>query len=94
MLLIKLWFSPAQEILFLPNQFLVKYRIRFLNFVFFSEKSPSVSQRSVSQENAFKKNQNPPAFLIWNNFQKGALKIFCADFFYIRPQLQVLMNSP
>ena len=33
------------------------------NFAFFTVKSPSVIQRSVFQENAFKKSKNPSAFL-------------------------------
>ena len=32
------------------------------NFVFFTVKSPGVTQRSVSQENAFKNRKNPSAF--------------------------------
>ena len=34
----------------------------FLNFAFVTVKSPSITQRSVSQENAFKKSKNPVAF--------------------------------
>ena len=38
-------------------------QISFPNFaVFFAVKSPSVTQRSVSKENAFKKNENPSPF--------------------------------
>ena len=33
-------------------------------FTFLTVKSRSVTQRSVSQENAFKKNKNPSAFLL------------------------------
>ena len=33
----------------------------FFCFVFFTIKSPSVTERSVSQENAFKKSKNPSA---------------------------------
>ena len=33
------------------------------NFEFFTVKSPSVTQRSVSQENAYKKSKNPSPFL-------------------------------
>ena len=32
-------------------------------FAFFTVKSPSVTQRSVSQENAYKKSSNPSPFL-------------------------------
>ena len=33
-----------------------------LQFAFFTVKSPSVTQRSVTQENAFKKSKNPSLF--------------------------------
>ena len=36
--------------------------ISLLNFAFFTAKSPSVTQTSVSQENTFKKSKNPPPF--------------------------------
>ena len=38
-----------------PNRFSVKYRFPFPILRFFTVKSPSVTQRSVSQENAYKK---------------------------------------
>ena len=37
----------------------------FSNFVFLTVKSPSVTQRSVSQENAFKENKNPSPFFFF-----------------------------
>ena len=37
-------------------------QISLVNFAFFTAKSPSVTQRLVSQENAFKKEQKPVAF--------------------------------
>ena len=46
----------AQRISFQLNRFSVKYRFPFLyNFAFFTVKSHSVTKRSVSQENAYKK---------------------------------------
>ena len=50
----------------LLNQFSIKYRFPFPILVFFTVKSPSVTQRSVSRENAFKRlkeSKNPSAFL-------------------------------
>ena len=56
-------------------------QIFLTNFAYFTIKSPSITQRSVSQENAFKKSKNPLAFccktigsnnsfiLIENNFR-------------------------
>ena len=38
-------------------------KISLSNFAFFTVKSPSVTQRSVSQENAYKKSENPSPFL-------------------------------
>ena len=43
----------AHHISFVLYQFSVKYRFPFPNFAFFTVKPPSVTQRSVSQENAF-----------------------------------------
>ena len=43
-----------------------KIQISLSNFVFFTVKSPSVTKRSVSQENAFKKSKNPRAFFSQN----------------------------
>ena len=37
-------------------------QISLPNFEFFTAKSPSVTQRSVSQENAYKKELKPVAF--------------------------------
>ena len=37
-------------------------QIFLLNFTFFTSKSPCVTQRSVSQENAFKKSKNSRFF--------------------------------
>ena len=45
------------------NRFSVKYRFPSPNFAFFTAKSPSDTQRSVSQENAYKKSKNPSPFL-------------------------------
>ena len=55
--------SAAHNISFLLDQFLVKYRFSFPILLFFTVKSPTVTQRSVSQENAFKKSKNPSPFL-------------------------------
>ena len=46
--------SAAHHISFLLNQFSVNYRFPFPILRFFTVKSPSVTQRSVSQENALK----------------------------------------
>ena len=49
--------SKAQHISFQLNRFSVKYRFPFpILRGFFTVKSLSVTQRSVSQENAYKKN--------------------------------------
>ena len=45
-------------------------QISLPNFVFFTLKSPSFTQRSVSQENAFKKNKKPVAFISQNYMVK------------------------
>ena len=45
------------------NRFSVKYRFLFPILRFFTVKSPSVTQRSISQENAFKKSKNRSPFL-------------------------------
>ena len=75
------YYCDYYHILFLLNQFSVKYRLPFPNMRFFIAKSPSVTQRSVSQENAYKKSKNPSPFfrktlgsynyftLIENNFR-------------------------
>ena len=55
--------SSAQQILFLPSQIKVNYRFPFPILRCFSAISPSVTQRSVSQENIFKKNKHPSPFL-------------------------------
>ena len=45
---------------------LKKYKFLFPNLrVFFTVKSPSVTQRSVSQENAFRTSKNPVFFLVF-----------------------------
>ena len=38
-------------------------QISLPNFAFFTVKSPSVTQRLVSQDNAFKKSKDPSAFV-------------------------------
>ena len=43
------------------NRFSVKCRFPF-NFAFFTVKSPNVTQRSVSQDNAFKRSKHPSPF--------------------------------
>ena len=75
-----LWLSAANHISFLPNRFSVKCKFLF-PILLLTVKSPTVTQRSVSQENAFKKNKNLSAFfrktissnnsftLIENNFR-------------------------
>ena len=52
-------------------EFVTKIYISLPNFAFFNVKSPSVTQRSVSQENAFKRSKNPSPFppQNWYNFQ-------------------------
>ena len=60
---ILLWLSDAHHISFLLNRFSVKCRFPFPNLHIFTPKSPSVTQRSVSQENAYKKSKNPSPFL-------------------------------
>ena len=57
-----LWLSDAQHITFTLNRFSVKYRFTFQNLRFFTAKSPSVTHRSVSQENASEKSNNPSSF--------------------------------
>ena len=57
-----LWLSDAHHISFLLNRFSVKYRFPFLVLLFLTAKSPSVTHRSVSQENAPKKSKNPSPF--------------------------------
>ena len=54
--------SAVQHISFQLNRFSAKCRFLFPILHFFTVKSLSVTQRSVSQENAFKKLQNPVAF--------------------------------
>ena len=56
------WLSTAHHVSFLLNQFSVQCRFPF-PILFFIVKSPSVTQRSVSQDNAFKKSKYPSAFL-------------------------------
>ena len=52
----------AHHISFLPNRFSVKHKFTFPILSFFTVKSPSVTQRSVSQENAFKKSKKQSPF--------------------------------
>ena len=54
--------SATHHISFPLNGFSVKYRFPFTILRFFTIKSPSVTQRSVSQENAYKKSLNPSPF--------------------------------
>ena len=50
---------------FLLNRFSFEYRFPFVILNFFTVKSPGVTQRLVSQENAFKKEQkNPSVFFL------------------------------
>ena len=61
--------SAAQRISFQLNRFSVKYRFPFpILRVFFTVKSPSVTQRSVSQENAFKKSKTRRLFFFFFKF--------------------------
>ena len=52
----------AHHISFLLNRFSVKCEFPFPILRFLTVKLPSVTQRSVSQENAFTKNKNPSSF--------------------------------
>ena len=56
-----MWLCAAHNISFLLNQFPAKYQFSF-EFCDFTVKSPSVTQISVSQENAFKEELKPVAF--------------------------------
>ena len=67
-------YQPHTTIRFLLNQISVKYGLPFPILHFFTVKSLSFTQRSVSQENAFKKSKKPVAFFsssysILANFQ-------------------------
>ena len=60
---VRLWITTAHHISFLLNRFSVKNRFPFPTLRFLTVKSPqSVTKRSVSQENAFKKSKNPSVF--------------------------------
>ena len=61
----------SQHISFLLNRFSVKYIFPFPFFCFcFFVKSPSVTQRSVSHENAFKKSKNRRWFFFFFFFRR------------------------
>ena len=53
-------YLPHTTFSYLRNRFYVKNR--FPNFAFFTVKSPSVTQRSVSQGNSFEQSKNPSPF--------------------------------
>ena len=55
----QLWITTAHHISFLLNWFSFEYRFLFPILHFLTVKSPSITKRLVSQENAFKKSKNP-----------------------------------
>ena len=72
MLLIIITLDLPHSILFLPNWFLVKYRFPFVIVLsFFSAKSPTVTQKSVSQKMFLKRANTRQLF-----FVKVKAKIF------------------
>ena len=78
---VSLWLSAAHHISFLLYHFSVKYGFPFPTMRLLPQKSPSVTQRWVSQENAFRMSINPSSFYS---------KLF-AHFFYSNwKQFQVL----
>ena len=54
---ILLWLSAAHQICFYFIDFQLNVQIFLPNFAFFTVKSPNVTQKLVSQENAFKKSK-------------------------------------
>ena len=62
--------TTLHHISFLSNQYSVKYRFPF-QILRFSVKSSSVTQRSVSQENAFKKSKRPFVFVFFEQNTMG-----------------------
>ena len=71
------------NISFLFNQFLVKYRCPFPILLFFNVKSLSITQRSVSQENASKTSKTP-AFLRKTIGSNNSFTLIENDFRFLR----------
>ena len=63
---IELQLSAAHSVSFLLDRFSVRCRFPFPILRFFTVKSPGVTQRSASQENAFKKSKKPVGFSLQN----------------------------
>ena len=84
---VSFWLSAAHHISFLLYRFSVKYRFPFPILRLFTVKSPSVTQRSLSEENAFIKSNNPSPFFFrkigsnnsysnWKQFQVFKIATF------------------
>ena len=69
--------------MFIPYRFSVM-QISLPNFTFFTVKSPSVIQISVSQENAFKKSKNLSAFVRKTIGSSNSFTLFENNFKFLR----------
>ena len=89
------WLSDAHHISFLPYWFSVKYRFPFpiLHVFFFTAKSPSVTQTSVSQENAFKNSKNPSPFFLKTIGANNSYTLIENNFRFLDSEVWIQGNS-